>query len=105
MNRAKFLSTLVVAVITAAVPAGCGGGDDGDGAEAGTGKITTILPSRQIPYYRDLAEGIEAELERQGWESDVIFGDQTVPTNLNQVQTALTSQPDGMILAPVDQEA
>ncbi len=101
------ISAVVASVALAALfVAGCGSSSDSDsGGEEGTGKIATILPARSIPYYRDLGAGIEAEADKAGWESDLVYGDQSVETNLNQVETALATQPDGMIVAPVDQEA
>lgn len=89
-----------LALIMIAVPA-CGGGGSGGGGS----KIGSVLAGKQIPYYRDLAAGITAEAERQGWTSEVLFGDQTTPTQVNQVQNAVTSQPDGLIVGPIDQEA
>lgn len=110
MRNMRMTIVALAALLAAILLAACGGDDDGgsdsgDGGSAETGSITTILPARSIPYYRDLGEGVSAELERQGWEHDLQFGDQSAPTQLNQVQTALATQPAGMIIAPTDEEA
>lgn len=111
-RRRMWLATAVASILVLAVGifGGCSGNDadseEGEAVQADeSGTITSVLASREIPYYRDLAAGVEAEAQAQGWEVDLIFGDQTVPTQLDQVQTATVSQPEGLIVGPIDQDA
>lgn len=106
------LGGLIAAALLAATTVSCGGdGSNGGDAEAlggggkKTGKIGFVLAGRQIPYYRDLAAGMQAEAARQGWELQETFGDQRVPTQLSQVENAITTRPDGLVIGPIDQEA
>ncbi len=110
MRHSRDVIAALVVLSAAVVLTACGGDNgsstkSGDANSAGTGSMTAVLPSRSIPYYRDLAAGVTAETKRQGWQLDVVFGDQSAPTELSQIQTALAHQPDAMVIAPVDEQA
>jgi ABC-type sugar transport system substrate-binding protein len=107
----RVIRVVVAALLlaSAVVFAACGdkgGSGKGNGSTGKkTGSITTVLPGRQIPYYLDLAAGMDAEAKRLGWKLTQNFGTQEVSKEIDQVQNAITTRPDGMVLAPIDQNA
>lgn len=109
MSRGTLTAVAVAATLLGVVIAGCGDDDGDGGGDGGTGKekgtIAFNLAGRQIPYYRDLAAGMKAEATSQGWELKETFGDQRVPTQLQQIENLITTRPDGLVIGPIDQEA
>jgi ABC-type sugar transport system substrate-binding protein len=78
------------------------------GAGDGTGKrrlIVVNMYSRALPYFQQIAAGAEEEGKKFGWNVEVTWGKTDPQLQFNQLQNAVTKQPDGGIVAPVDQEA
>jgi ABC-type sugar transport system substrate-binding protein len=108
MRTARLTAVAAAAAcLCAGVIAGCGSDDGGGGGSSGKdkGTIAFNLAGRQIPYYRDLAAGMKAEAEKQGWTLKETFGDQRVPTQLQQIENLITTRPDALVIGPIDQEA
>jgi ABC-type sugar transport system substrate-binding protein len=97
---------------TCVVALGACGGDDSSSDKGGGGsgqvkgkEVAFNLAGRQIPYYRDLADGMTFEAKREGIKLTSTFGDQQVPTQVRQVENLITRRPDGLVVGPIDQEA
>lgn len=97
--------------------AGCGGGAETDdtttdkgtsGKKAAAGedrRVEVNLYSQALPYFQEIAAGAQAAGKELGWEVGVTYGKTDPPLQFNQIQNAIQKQPDGLIVAPVDQEA
>ncbi len=97
------LGVTFLVVLTLGV-GGCGGSSGG--SSSGDKVVGVSLAGKQIPYYNDLAAGMQAEADRLGNMSVKIqYANQDVTTQIDQVQNLLTQQPDGLVVGPIDQEA
>jgi ABC-type sugar transport system substrate-binding protein len=86
----------------------CSGGGDSSGGSASADEPLTIelnVYSRALPYYQDLVAGAQKEAEAEGITLNVTYGKTDPQLQFDQVENALTSSPDGMIVAPIDQVA
>lgn len=106
---ARLSVVLSIGVVGAGALSACGSDSDGGARGASGGvkgkEIAFNLAGRQIPYYRDLADGMTYEAKREGIDLTATFGDQLVPTQVRQMETSIARQPDGLVVGPIDQEA
>jgi ABC-type sugar transport system substrate-binding protein len=96
-----------LAATTLAVSA-CGSASTATGGNNGTTKSRVIfvnMYSRALPYFQQIVEGAQEEGKKFGWTVEVTWGKTDPQLQFNQIQNAVTKQPDGGIVAPVDQEA
>lgn len=108
-------ATLIRAILSPAALAltlalGACGGDDGDGvAEAGDGTKKLVIYansySKEIPFFRDLHDGIKLRAEQLGWEVTSEFANNTPEQQVEQIENAMTRQPDVMLITPINPEA
>jgi ABC-type sugar transport system substrate-binding protein len=91
-----------VLAVSACGSAGAKGGGDGTGKRR---LIVVNMYSRALPYFQQIAAGAEEEGKKFGWNVEVTWGKTDPQLQFNQLQNAVTKQPDGGIVAPVDQEA
>jgi ABC-type sugar transport system substrate-binding protein len=88
--------------------AACSGDSGGSAAAAGADKPLTLelnVYSRALPYYQDLVAGAEKTAKKLGVTLDVTYGETDPQLQYDQVENAVTSAPDGLIVAPIDQVA
>jgi ABC-type sugar transport system substrate-binding protein len=105
-NHRPHLVAAGVAVISLTLSACTSASDDeGEPTDGGRKAIAVNLYSRALPYFQEIAAGVEAAAEENGWEVEVTWGQTDPQLQFNQIQNAAQSQPSGMIVAPVDQEA
>lgn len=102
------LATLLLAIGAAA----CGGDDDGDDGAAAAGgeggkKLTIAVNqySREIPYFQEILKGMQEKAKEFGWELDTSFANNDPRQQINQLQNAVTTRPDAMVVIPIDEEA
>ena len=106
-KRWSWRALLPLAVLSAALGlAACGGDDDDDGGGGdGGGKIAFLLPETQTTRYEsDDRPNFEAEVKKLCPDCEILYynADQDVPTQQQQVETAITEEADVMVLDPVD---
>lgn len=111
MFRRSWLSLLLIPMAALALSA-CGddegGGGGGGGGGDGAGESRTIavnMYSRELPYFQDILRGMEQEAEKLGWEVEATFADNDPTQQINQIQNAITTQPDALVVIPIDEEA
>lgn len=104
MRKSALLS--LVAMLALGVAA-CGGDDDGAAAEGGDEKVVIYANafSKEVPFFRDLHEGIKLRAKELGWEVVSEFGNGTPEQQVEQIENATTRQPDVMLLTPVNPTA
>jgi len=107
--------TLAVAALAAAgVLAACGGDDDdsGDGGDT-TGAAADTEPkdiylntyAQGIPYFDDWQAGATFQAEELGWSVEAEQGNTTPEQQVQQIENALATQPDAIMLTPIDEES
>ena len=107
--KKRILATLLCAVMSLSLLAGCGGsteqptGDSGDGEEsAASAKVAYLTPSLDVPFWRYVRYGIEDELGKSGIECVTYDSKDDANTQLSNAQDALTKQVDAIIISPTD---
>ena len=107
-RRTRLLLLAAAGLAAALVIGACGGDDDdeGDGGEsAGGGKIAFLLPETQTARYESQDRPLfEAKVEELCPDCEILYfnADQDIPTQQQQVETAVTEEADVMVLDPVD---
>ena len=87
---------------------GGGGGSDAAGEGGGGGESRTIavnMYTADNPYFQEMLDGIEAKAEEFGWEVQATFGNADPTEQVNQIQNAIATQPDALIVVPIDEDA
>jgi ABC-type sugar transport system substrate-binding protein len=87
--------------------AACGGDDDDDGGGGGGDSQTVYLNAyaQEIPYFRDWHDGATARAEELGWEVTSEYGNTTPEQQVQQLENALVTQPDGILVTAIDEES
>lgn len=102
MLQRKIFGSLLAVVATAGLIAGCGGGDDTGSDDT---RIAASLYSRDVPYYQAVAAGIEDQAKEYGWELNLNFSQPDPEQQTSAIETQLATNPDGLIMVPIDGEA
>src|ERR671918_1245886 len=101
----RLLVPAVVLVVALGIAA-CGDDDDDDGGGGdGGGKIAFLLPETQTARYESQDRPLfEAKVEELCPDCEILYfnADQDIPTQQQQVETAITEDVDVMVLDPVD---
>jgi ABC-type sugar transport system substrate-binding protein len=98
------------AALTALVLSACGDDDDGGSGGGGGGSaepktIAVNMYSREIPYFQEILKGMQQEADRAGWKIEASFANNDPTQQVNQIQNAVTTRPDAMIVVPIDENA
>jgi ABC-type sugar transport system substrate-binding protein len=99
------LATVVVLSLFGGLAA-CG--DDDDDGGGGDGEARTVYMNayaQEIPYFRDWHRGAEAQAEELGWTTESEFGNTTPEQQVQQVENAIVTQPDAIVITPIDEES
>lgn len=102
MTARRTAGVTPVALLLAMVGiSGCGSnGDDGEGART----LEVNMYSRELPYFQEIVDGVQAQAEEFDWSVEVTFGQTDPELQFNQIQSTITQQPDGIIMTPVDRD-
>ena len=81
--------------------AGGGGGGGGDGDL----QVEFNVYSRSLPYFQDMIRGIQDAAKKDGVTVDVTYGETDPELQFSQLENALSTAPDGLLVVPVDASA
>ena len=87
---------------------GGGGGGGSDAAGEGGGEARTIavnMYTADNPYFQEMLTGIQAKAKEYGWKVQATFGNADPTEQVNQIQNAIATQPDALIVVPIDEDA
>ena len=84
---------------TAPAAAAAGTGDGGDLT------FEMNLYSRSLPYFQDVVAGAQQQAEDEGVTLNVTYGETDPQLQYDQVQNALSKNPSGLVVVPVDPAA
>jgi ABC-type sugar transport system substrate-binding protein len=114
MSRRFPLAALLGALAAIVFALGaCGGDDDGGGGGGGGGReasggpktIAVNMYSREIPYFQEILKGMREEAKKLNWTIEPSFANNDPTQQVNQIQNAVTKQPDAMVVIPIDENA
>ncbi len=95
-------------LLSAAIAAGCGGGQPGAGGRAGARpkvRIGVSLLTRTHPFYQDLEAGLASEAAARGYELNVQAGEFDVARQKDQIESFIVSRVAAIVLAPCDSKS
>ena len=82
---------------------GGGGGGGGGGDDDLTLEFNVY--SRSLPYFQDMIRGIQDVADEDGVTVNVTYGETDPELQFSQLENALSSVPDGLMVVPVDASA
>lgn len=105
----SMISWLVIVMITAAplMVAACGSDDEGSGDGSGGDfeKVAISIYARDNPFFAQVVDGVEHAAEELGIEAEVTYAENDPAQQIDQIENIVTTQPSGLIVAPIDQNA
>lgn len=107
----KIQFAVIIPVVVAVLAASCSSGEDGAGELSGGGgggegsAIEVNIYSRELPYFQEMSQALTAAAEERGWDLTITYGETDPSLQFEQIENAITRQPDGMVVVPVNREA
>lgn len=102
----KLLGFAAVATASAMVLAGCastGSTETTEGGEAAAGGLIGVsMPTQSSTRWISDGESIKAEMEAQGFEVDLQYAEDDIPTQVAQLEGMLTKGAKALIIAAID---
>lgn len=95
------LLTLVAAGSMALMFAGCGGDDDSSGG-GDTNTIGVSMPTKSSERWIADGNNIKSQLEDEGYEVDLQYAEDDIPTQVSQVENMVTKGVDVLVIAAID---
>ena len=95
----KFFATMAAGALALSL-AGCGGDDGASGGEAGT--IGVAMPTKSSERWIADGNNIKKQLEAAGYEVDLQYAEDDIPTQVSQVENMVTKGVDVLVIAAID---
>jgi putative multiple sugar transport system substrate-binding protein len=101
----KLLTTIAAGSLALSLAA-CGGDDDsaggGDGEDGGKGTIGVAMPTKSSERWIADGNNIKDQLEAEGYEVDLQYAEDDIPTQVSQVENMVTKGADMLVIAAID---
>lgn len=108
-RRATARTTIALMVMLGALAlVACGGDDEGGTGATADGQLESVdvsLYARDNPFLNSIAEGAQYAGEELGVDVNVSYGENDPTQQVSQIENIITTQPGGLIVAPIDREA
>ena len=112
-NRVKRLLAIGLAAAMTFSLAACTSGDDTKSSsnkeekktEAGTGKIGVAMPTKDLQRWNQDGENMKKELEAAGYEVDLQFASNDVPTQVSQIENMISGGCEVLVIGSIDGES
>ena len=101
----KLLGFTAVASASALVLAGCAASSTTEPTETGSGEgglIGVSMPTQSSTRWISDGESIKAEMEAKGFEVDLQYAEDDIPTQVAQIEAMLTKGAKALIIAAID---
>ena len=96
----KILALTIVAVMTVAFVAACGGGGGGG---SGTPTIGISLPTMSLQRWIQDGDNMKAAFEAEGFEVDLQYGGENeVPVQISQIENMISAGVDVLVICAID---
>ena len=107
-NSKKFLLGIAAVSVMSLALSGCAGdrtggstGGDGGGDEAG-GIVGVAMPTQQSERWIADGDNVKSQLEELGYEVDLQFANDDIPTQVSQIENMISSGAEALIIASID---
>ena len=86
----------------------CGGGSRGGGGEAAEegsnegARIGVAMPTQQSERWIADGENVQAQLEELGYEVDLQFANDDIPTQISQIENMINGGAEALVVASID---
>jgi putative multiple sugar transport system substrate-binding protein len=99
----KLLTTIAAGSLALSLAA-CGGDDDSAGDSGGDGKgtIGVAMPTKSSERWIADGNNIKEQLEAEGYEVDLQYAEDDIPTQVSQVENMVTKGVDMLVIAAID---
>ncbi|MBE0008264.1 MULTISPECIES: multiple monosaccharide ABC transporter substrate-binding protein [unclassified Arthrobacter] len=107
MMKKKFLVGIAATSALALSLTACGGSNRG-GSEAGESgstegaRIGVAMPTQQSERWIADGENVQAQLEELGYEVDLQFANDDIPTQISQIENMINGGAEALIIASID---
>ena len=97
----KVLS-IIAAGALALTLAACGDDGDGGGGGGDAGTVGVAMPTKSSERWISDGNNIKEQLEAAGYEVDLQYAEDDIPTQVNQVENMVTKGVDVLVIAAID---
>ncbi len=97
----KLLTTTAAAAVLMMGLAACGGDSDA-ASDGGKGTIGVAMPTKSSERWIDDGNNIKAQLEDAGYDVDLQYAEDDIPTQVSQVENMVTKGVDMLVIAAID---
>jgi putative multiple sugar transport system substrate-binding protein len=99
----KAKKTLLAAVAAGALLlTSCAGGSGGGEGEGDGGLIGVAMPTKSSERWIQDGDAVKAALEEQGFEVDLQYAEDDIPTQVSQIENMITKGAEALIIASID---
>jgi putative multiple sugar transport system substrate-binding protein len=111
VKRRHLLSGIAAAGVLAITLSGCsgsrtGGGGGGGGGESGApeegGIVGVSMPTQESERWIADGDNVEAQLTEAGYDVDLQFANNDIPTQVSQIENMISSGANALIIAAID---
>jgi putative multiple sugar transport system substrate-binding protein len=85
----------------AACSGGAGSGSEGE-ADAAGGLIGVAMPTKSSERWIQDGDAVKAQLEDQGFQVDLQYAEDDIPTQVSQIENMITKGAEALIIASID---
>ena len=103
MKNRKILATIAAGALALGLAA-CAPAEDGGGAEGGGegGLVGVAMPTTSSERWIQDGEAVKAQLEEAGFEVDLQYAEDDIPTQVSQIENMITKGAVALIVASID---
>lgn len=105
MNNRKILATIAAGALALGLAA-CAPAEDGGGAAGGDGGegglVGVAMPTKSSERWIQDGEAVKAQLEEAGFEVDLQYAEDDIPTQVSQIENMITKGAVALIVASID---
>jgi ABC-type sugar transport system substrate-binding protein len=94
---------LVLALVMVIVLAACKKTEASTGEK--TPRVVYSIPGLSAPIWTAASEGFKAQAAEYGWDAEILDPNDSLETQISQIENALTKGIDAVVITPIDGEA
>ncbi len=101
----KKIMALVLVLAVVAVMCGLAACAASGSQGGGSGLVAVFMPTKSLQRWNQDGANMEKELKAKGYAVDLLYAEDTVATQISQVETEINKKPKVMVVASIDSEA
>ncbi len=99
----KKIMLMLTAVLSVVVLASCG--NSGDKGKSDTKTVGVSMPSKALERWEKDGNFMKEQFEKKNYKTDVQYAQDSVPTQVSQIENMITKNVNVLVVAPIDGEA